>query len=130
MVFVGGLTFHFMILQPALGRSSSPEVLGIAQRVERRFKTIRWLSLLVLLGTGFLNLLREGDSPRIESVYGGILMIKLFLVLVTLGLMGLYDFALMPRPNANPSRARLAMGIALLLVNLAILFVAVYLTRL
>ena len=138
---IGALIFQYFVFRPAL-RAASPEGTGFVKTVERRFKTLRWVSLLLLLGTGTLNLLSEGGSPRIESAYGGVLMLKLFLVLVVFAMMGLYDYmageakARIPASQPEPGEAtggsytpRTGVGLTILFLTMGIIYLAMYLSR-
>jgi len=130
MTWIGGMLFIRLVLRPALKRSAlDSHAQVILSLVEERFRTIRWISLLILLGTGFFNLIHEGGSARLESSWGGVLMIKLFFVVIAIGLSGINDFFLAPSKISTPSMGRTRdwlSGITLLL-GLLIVFIAVYL---
>lgn len=139
MILIGGMVFHFLIFRPAFHGITYLETTRIIKRVERRFKTLRWLSLLTLLGTGIFNLLNEGDSPRLTSAYGGLLMLKLLFVIVIFALMIVYDFIIRPTEGENlripvqgsasssPQTAATWIQLTILLFSLATVFVAIYL---
>lgn len=128
------MAFLGVVLRPSARQGLSPgESFQFLDRIQMRFKTVRWLSLAVLLITGFFNLLRESGSGRLESSWGGILLIKLFLVAVAVGLTALQDFMLVPniRPETPQSQVRLARWLSdgILIWSLLIVFVGVYLSR-
>jgi uncharacterized membrane protein len=132
MTWVGGMLFVWLVLRPA--RSGLPSQSGglqILQHIERRFRTVRWASLLTLLVTGIYNLIHEGGSARLESSWGGILMIKLLLVAIAMGLSGINDFLIAPdtgqvSPGFSSSIKDLLNGV-ILAISLFIVFIAVYL---
>ena len=100
--FIGGMLFYFLVYHPALLALNATDTSRLSKRVDQRFKTFRWLALMVLLGTGVMNLLSEGDSLLMaSSSYGGKLAIKLLLVMVVFVLMGVYDFVLTPKAAAK-----------------------------
>ncbi|MEW6683289.1 MAG: CopD family protein [Nitrospirota bacterium] len=126
------------VIRP-LARDASSEGVDLARRVGRRFKSLAWVSLVLLIVTGFFNVLNEGGSARIESAWGGVLMLKLFLVLVMIGLSVVHDFILDPYgpsagrgPAAGTARRETAAArvqVAIVLVAIVILLIAAYLAR-
>ena len=132
MTWIGGMLFIRLVLRPALKRPAlDPHAHAILSDVEKRFRTIRWASLLTLLGTGLFNLIYEGGSARLESSWGGVLMIKLFFVAIVMGISGINDFFLQPTKTSAPSMGRLKIwltGITLLL-GLLIVLIGVHLRQ-
>ena len=132
ITWIGGMLFLWLVLRPAI-RQWSPQSQGldILRRIEDRFRTIRWVSLLTLLATGIFNLIHEGGSARLESSWGGVLMVKLLLVAIVMGLSGISDFVLAPNPRPASSgqsdRTKDLMGGLILVLGLFIVFIAVYL---
>jgi uncharacterized membrane protein len=114
IAFIGGTIFYFAAYRPASALlKSRPEQVDFTAKIEQRFRTIRWLSLVVLLITGFFNLLYEGGSARIESAYGGVLMLKLLLVLVLVALTAVHDFVGGPQERGrSPSGAEASKPVA------------------
>ena len=147
ITLIGGTVFYLAVYRPASALlSPRQELAPFTGQIERRFRTIRWLSIVVLLVTGFFNLLYEGGSARIASSYGGVLMLKLFLVLVLIGLTGIHDFILgapagtaggtasrgTARPagnNADGAPGKRWLGAGILMLALVIVFLAVILSR-
>jgi uncharacterized membrane protein len=136
--FLGGHLMLTVVIRP-LARSASPEQSDLVRRIGRRFKSLAWASLVLLIVTGFFNLLNEGGSARIESTWGGVLMLKLLLVLVLIGLSVVHDFILDPygpgalkgpaaRTAARDISARRIQGL-IVAVTIGILLVAAYLAR-
>ena len=132
MTWIGGMLFIWFVLRPALkGPALDSHAHAILSHVEERFRTVRWFSLLTLLGTGLFNLIREGGSARLESNWGGVLMIKLFFVFVVMGVSVIDDFLVTPTKTSPPSVSRSKdwlSGITLFL-GLLIVFIGVYLGR-
>jgi uncharacterized membrane protein len=126
------MLFLWLVLRPVLSSpSAGTESLATLRRVEERFKSVRWASLLTLLVTGIYNLIHEGGSARLESSWGGILMVKLLLVAIVMGLSGANDFLLATHTDqaaSGPSflQKDLLNGLILALA-LLVAFIAVYL---
>ncbi len=136
IAWIGGLLFHRLVLRPAFGRVSlqgkGPEILtGILSRIETRFKTLRWLSLATLMVTGIVNLLNEGGSARMEPTWGAVMMLKLFFVLIVIGLTAIHDLGMAAPAGASsePGRASVWLGDILLALGLVIVLIAAYLVQ-
>lgn len=140
ITWIGGMLFHRLVLNPALARLSAPakgpELLpGILARIESRYKTLRWLSLATLLGTGIVLLIHEGGSARLESTWGAWLMLKLFFVLMVIGLTAILDVGMAPVRNPGgksiepPGRSAAFLADTILALGLVIVFIAAYLVQ-
>jgi len=140
ITWIGGMLFHRLVLNPALARLSTPakgpELLpGILTRIESRYKTLRWLSLATLLGTGIVLLIHEGGSARLESTWGAWLMLKLFFVLMVIGLTAILDVGMAPvrHPGGTsiepPGRSAAVLADTILALGLVIVFIAAYLVQ-
>jgi copper resistance protein D len=85
VVWIGGMAFLSLVLVPSLGamnnQAGSQELLRLAAR---RFQRIVWASIVVLIGTGMVNLIALGQGPGFETTFGRILSIKLILVALML----------------------------------------------
>ena len=140
VTLMGGLIFFNFVLKPGLQEvKSEPEKLEILRKVGQRFRTVTWICLITLILTGAFNMLYEGGSARIETTWGVILMLKLFLFAITFGLILIHDFVLDPYASSsrNPGkstnvspyagRAQLLQQ-AILLLTLIILLIASYLS--
>ena len=137
---IGGLIFFYFILKPELvGTHSGQEKKDLLQRMGRRFRTVTWICLITLVLTGAYNMLYEGGSARIETTWGVVLMLKLFLFAITFGLILIHDFVLDPfapssRTSHNPGNQSVSakratiLQYTILLLTLAILLIASYLT--
>jgi putative copper export protein len=131
MIWIGGMLFVLLVFRPILKRPAlDPQTQAVLSNVDSRFRTIRWYSLLTLLGTGLFNLVHEGSSARLESNWGGVLMVKLFFVTAVMVISGINDFLITPNKNSAPmSRSGNWLGNATLLLALLIVFIGVYLSK-
>ncbi len=126
ITWIGGMLFVALVLRPALRQQlPPPQAVGLLRLAEDRFRSIRWISLLILLGTGVFNLIHEGGSARLESAWGGVLMIKLLFVAVAVGLTGVNDF--LPTFAASSGRSKAWLDGLILVLALFIVLIAVYL---
>ena len=135
ITWIGGLLFLWLVLRPVLSRlpvqAQGQEIL---HRVEERFKTVRWISLITLVVTGFFNILREGGAARLETNWGGVLLIKLLFVAVVVGLTWVNDYLILPNTvgeSAKPSSKQMSnlLNGAILILSLVIIFVGLYLVE-
>jgi putative copper resistance protein D len=113
MVWIGGAAFIALVLVPTLLREDfrerSPELLRAAAL---RFRTVGWISLGLLVITGFTNLHFRGiplsvllDGSIFQGAYGHALAVKLGTVAVILIISAVHDFTLGPRAAAVILRA-------------------------
>lgn len=143
VMFIGGWLFFYLVVRPSLldnkAKRLSEEQLEFAKKIGHRFKTVGWVSLMILIFTGSSQLLDESGSARIETSWGLIMMLKLFLFFIVGGLIFVHDLIL--DPYSGSSKASNAVNSPLLLagkvvwvqrsivlLSLMILGVAVYLT--
>ena len=141
IALIGGLIFSQFVLAPAARDtatdSRSREVVRLAGR---RFRTVAWVSLIILILTGAYQMLNESGSARIETAWGVVLMLKLFLFAIAFGLLLIHDFIIdpyappsqdtspsVPSPTV-PARAD-ALQKAVIVMTLAVLLVASYLAK-
>lgn len=139
ITLIGGLIFTQLILNPSKHRESldqkSKDVVRLAGR---RFRTIAWVCLITLILTGAYQMLNESGSARIETNWGVVLMVKLLLFAIAFGLMLIHDFIIdphapSPKSASNPSSSATSsradnLQKAIILMTLAVLLVASYLT--
>jgi uncharacterized membrane protein len=145
ITFIGGWLFFQLAVRPSLleGKAKSPtkEAMEMAQKIGQRFKTVGWVSLMVLIFTGASQLLDESGSARIETNWGLIMMLKLFIFAIVGGLIFVHDLILDPygaigkSQRADTSPVLFAGKVvwvqrAILLLSLVVLGIAVYLTSL
>ncbi|WP_447969039.1 DUF4149 domain-containing protein [Nitrospira sp. M1] len=140
ITFIGGLIYLHLVLRPVLrSQGKEPESNEVLRQTGQRFRTITWMSLIALILTGAFNMLSEGGSARIETEWGVVLMLKLFLFAIAFGLVLIHDFVLDPyasssqqsvKPQVVMSNIRRAAFVQqmILVLTLVILFVATYLS--
>ena len=141
IALIGGLMFSQFVLAPAArDASSDSRSRDVVRLAGRRFRTIAWVSLIILILTGAYQMLNESGSARIETVWGVVLMLKLFLFAIAFGLLLIHDFIIDPyapssqdtAPPASsptvPTRAD-TLQKAVIAMTLAVLLVAAYLAK-
>ena len=141
LMWVGGMLFHRLVLRSSLAGISPPAkgqdlLTGILVRMDSRYKTLRWLSLATLLATGMVLLIHEGGSARMESAWGAVLMLKLFFVLIVIGLTAIHDVGMAPVRQAPGGASSEPAGRAsdfisdtILALGLVIVLIAAYLVQ-
>ncbi len=143
ITFIGGWMFIQLVVRPGLtagkGQVPSSEALEMIKKFGQRFKTVGWVSLIVLIFTGASQLLDESGSARIETSWGLIMMVKLFVFAIVGGLIFVHDLILDPygvpargkKDGAQPlmiSGKIVWVQRAILFLSLAVLFIATYLS--
>ncbi|GJL62496.1 MAG: hypothetical protein NPIRA04_11500 [Nitrospirales bacterium] len=140
ITFIGGLMYLHLVLRPVLqSQGAETESYDVLRKAGQRFRTMTWMSLIALILTGAFNMLSEGGSARIETEWGVVLMLKLFLFAVAFGLVLIHDFVLDPYASTSSSSVntptiqsniRRAVFVQQMILALAliILFVATYLS--
>lgn len=139
IVWIGGMLFVALVLMPSLRGLEDPKLCAwIVSLVGRRFRTVGWIAIGILLVTGVLNMMRLGVSPiaLFGTRVGTILGLKLILVSVMIVQSGVHDFMLGPQlTSSNPrpgsigsdglrravvtlARANLLVGITVVLLGL------------
>lgn len=149
VTWIGGMLFLVLVVVPATRRLDAPGVaVALIRDTGRRFRTVGWICLVVLAGTGVTNLLLRGVGPSMwtdaafwSGPFGQTLAWKLVLVAVIWMLSAVHDFWIGPqaseRLRARPDdeaalrfRAFASwMGRLNLLLSLAVLALAVMLVR-
>ncbi|MDH5562730.1 MAG: hypothetical protein OEY91_03785 [Nitrospirota bacterium] len=145
ITFIGGWLFFQLAVRPSLleGKTKTPskEAMEMAQKIGQRFKTVGWVSLMVLIFTGASQLLDESGSARIETSWGLIMMLKLFVFAIVGGLIFVHDLILDPYGAIGKSQRAETPTLlfagkvvwvqrSILLLSLVVLGIAVYLTSL
>ncbi len=142
VTLIGGLICSRFVLTPIFKHSPpDPAVQRVRRLSGRRLRTLAWVSLIVLILTGAYQVLQESGSARIETVWGVVLMVKLFLFAIAFGLLLIHDFIIDPygpvseasqsSPSPRPVPAYVGrLQTAVLLTTLAVLLVASYLAQL
>ena len=145
ITFIGGWLFYQLAVRPSLleGKAKIPsnDALEMVKKIGQRFKTVGWVSLMVLIFTGASQLLDESGSARIETSWGLIMMFKLFVFAIVGGLIFVHDLILDPYGDIGKSkRADTTLLLfagkvvwvqrLIVLLSLVVLGIAVYLTSL
>ena len=124
ITWIGGMLFIALVLVPVARRLSDPALRGrLLQDTGRRFRTIGWVALGLLLASGLATLWVRPHllgAPRFHW--------KLALVALALVLSAVHDFVLGPRagrPGADPSLRVRASWVARL--NVLVVLVVVLL---
>lgn len=141
IALIGGLMFSQFALGPSVrDTASDSKAREVVRLAGRRFRTIAWVSLIILILTGAYQMLNESGSARIETAWGVVLMLKLFLFAIAFGLLLIHDFIIDPyapssQPTAPssssptiPARAD-TLQKAVIVMTLAVLLVAAYLAK-
>lgn len=100
--------FLILVLVPVLRRPEYKSIFSrLFQNVGRRFRTVGWVSLLVLLFTGVTNLLFRGYSASdilsgrvFQGSFGHILLQKLIIVVLIFIISIVHDFWIGPKASA------------------------------
>jgi len=123
ITWIGGMLFIALVLVPVTRRVSDPALrTRLVQEAGRRFRTVGWIALGLLLLSGLGNL---WFRPYLLSI--GRFQWKLGLVVLALVLSAVHDFGLGPRagrPGADPAlrvRASWLARVNVVVVVLAVL---------
>ncbi|RMH09723.1 MAG: hypothetical protein D6704_00745 [Nitrospirae bacterium] len=95
VMLIGGLLFIQCVLRPAVA-SETDKASHMMRLVGRRFRIVAWISITGLILTGAYRLLQESGSGRLETSWGAVLMVKLFLFAIAVGLLLIHDFIMDP----------------------------------
>lgn len=141
ITLIGGLLFSQLVLTPVARKAPSDLKAGEVLRLSgRRFRTIAWVSLIILILTGAYQMLNESGAARIETTWGVVLMLKLLLFVIAFGLLLIHDFIIdpyaLPSKDASSASASPAVSAradtlqkAVIVMTLAVLLVASYLSQ-
>jgi uncharacterized membrane protein len=145
IAFIGGWIFMQLVVRPSLTenktKARSTETIELVKTVGKRFKMVGWVSLMVLVFTGASQLLDESGSARIETSWGLIMMLKLFLFAIVGGLIFVHDLIIDPYGVHAKGRSEERQSLMLsgkviwvqrtiLVLSLAVLLIAAYLSSL
>lgn len=149
VVWIGGMAFLVLVVVPVTRRMPERHlVVRLIRDTGRRFRSVGWACLGILLATGITNLLLRGIGPRMwasadfwASPFGQVLAWKLSLVAAIWTLSAIHDFRIGPRASellaADPlspialrfRRMAAWMGRLNLLLSLLVLALALMLVR-
>jgi putative copper export protein len=146
MVWLGGMWFFVIVGAPTLRRIESAELRrDLFSGLGKRFRTVGWICIGILLATGLANLYFAGLLPVLTSSrfwatpYGRTLALKLGAVGAMIVLSLLHDFFFGPRASrvgdeTDTVRDRLRrlssmLGRANALIGVLVVWLAVLLTR-
>jgi putative copper export protein len=147
VLWLGGTFFLALVGAPVLGKVEPPALrASLFAELGRRFRSLGWIALGLLLVTGTLNLyfrgvltaVSMGSSHLWRTPFGRTLALKLFLVALMLLIQALHDFRWGPTasraqpgtPAAAAFRRRAALAArADAVLGLLILIAAVRLAR-
>ena len=120
IVWLGGMFFIALVIVPTLKKIEPAEKrFQILSLTARRFRTVSWIAIVILLITGTLNAINRGvtidlisSGVLFSSLFGQVLTTKVTLVFVMVTLSAIHDFILGPRlieilegKNPNPAAA-------------------------
>ena len=140
MIWIGGLFFQLLVVRPTLSRATTVrEQVRLGLSLEGRFRAVLWPAVGVVLLTGLYNVMNllmatTQAGVRLPTAFVRILGIKLFLVVLMIGLQAVQQLVLRPRriaglqavlpeaalPASLVTLQRLSQGLYLLSVILAV----------
>lgn len=149
IVWVGGMTFLILVLVPALRNNVDRKTFStLFHSVGVRFRSIGWISLLLLVVTGIFNLNFRGydmadlwSGALFSGGFGHVLMQKLIAVTVIFSISIIHDFWTGPEATrlsredprsgkaANYRKAAVWMGRINFLLGLAVVGMGILLVR-
>jgi putative copper resistance protein D len=105
ILWLGGMFFIGLVMVPVLRDLEPPQKrIEVLSSAAKRFRTLSWIAIPVLLITGVLNAMNRGvtlemvsNGSLFLSYFGKILTIKVAIVLSMLILGAIHDFVLGPR---------------------------------
>ena len=104
VTWLGGMLFIALILVPVTRRVQDSRLrVELISETGKRFRTVGWIALALLVATGVAILLRRPWLLRTPAF-----QYKVGLVVLTLALSALHDFVLGPRAGRDPPSATAA----------------------
>jgi copper resistance protein D len=111
ITWIGGMLFIALVLVPVTrGVEDAALRRRLVQAVGRRFRTVGWIALVLLVLTGLVNLALRPELLGLPRFWA-----KAALVAVALGLSAVHDFVLGPRagrPDLHPAARAQASWLA------------------
>ena len=139
ILWIGGMLF-FAVAAPVLRRVEDPALRSsLFDALGRRARVVGWICVVLLLGTGVIQLRSRGwwgagfwnDSSLLGTPLGVTLLSKLALVTVMVGVQAAHDFWLGPRagaaaPGSDEARVLRRRAASLARFNAVVAVVLVY----
>lgn len=101
VTWLGGMLFIALVLVPVTHRVPDPRLRSdLVSETGKRFRTVAWIGLAFLIGSGVIMLLRRPWLLRAPAF-----QVKAALVAVALGLAVVHDFVIGPRAGRLPPEA-------------------------
>ena len=98
VTWLGGMLFIALVLVPVSRRVRDPQLrTDLISQNGRRFRTVGWIALGLLIASGLVILFRRPWLWRVPAF-----QLKVALVVLALGLSALHDFVLGPRVGKLP----------------------------
>ena len=136
MLWVGGMLFITLVVAPFLKTIEDEKKRSeIYQVVGKRFRSLGWVAIIVLLVTGPVNLYYMGITPSslfspsfYSTSYGMAIGLKISFVFLIVVTSLLHDFWLGPRARTERRYSRLALifGRGNLIIALIIVILAIF----
>ena len=107
MIWIGGLFFQLLVVRPTLNRATTVrEQVRLGLSLEGRFRVVMWPAVGIVLLTGLYNVMNllmatTQAGVRLPTAFARILGIKLFLVVLMIGLQAVQQLVLRPRRIAG-----------------------------
>ena len=136
VVWIGGLFFQSVLLQPLLDDPSTIQPAGrLLHRLQTRFNPLAWLSLAVLTGTGLIQMSAHPNYTgllQVDSPWAVAILAKHLVIAGMVGVAAVQTWVLQPRliryalEGADPSdatqlrrltRISFALGLVVLLLT-------------
>ncbi len=136
IVWIGGMLFLSLALVPYARTLDPPSRARLISGVGRKFRTVSWIAIGLLILTGFANLGFMGLTAQLGSYLmspaGQPLLWKLILFAVMLGLSLIHDVLIGPRATQDPQNPNLRVisgwiGRITLLLGLIVIYLALLL---
>ncbi|MCC6313742.1 MAG: DUF4149 domain-containing protein [Thermomicrobiales bacterium] len=119
IIWIGGMLFLALVVGPASRRLPPAERGALFSLVGRRFRTVGWICIALLLVTGVANVAFRGfgwdavtSGQLFGSEFGRVLAVKLVVIAIMLAFSAAHDFLIGPgsaAARANPAGQRQAV---------------------
>ncbi|VAV84145.1 hypothetical protein MNBD_DELTA01-774 [hydrothermal vent metagenome] len=136
MFWIGGMLFITLVIAPYLSTiEDRRQRSAIYQVVGKKFRSIAWIAIIIMLVTGPINLYYIGVTPSVlfdidfaRSSFGMAIWLKILVIILLLISSLAHDFWLGPKARNSPNFSKIAkiMGRSNLLLALIIALLAVF----